>query len=201
MDIGSQFNQVIQLNLVRSIRTIMDALSDARLPPIDSGGEDSGDDSPGLPRELELLKMRLLPLRHIEALLIAKLVPPNEEEATHLGHKGYSNGSISSKSDSSTHNQEVFVRPGTSWKGVLARSFNRMNGRPMSAGSTNLESTDEPQDVLHACRHDMVNLWGNQLVRDILRRRKIRLEEFPGLYVFVLSYFAAHEHIHYSQLS
>lgn len=178
--------QVIQLNLVRSIRTIVDALSDSRLPPIDSGGEDSGDDSPRLPRELEILKMRLLPLRHIEALLIAKLVPPNEEEATHLGHNGQSNSSISTRSDSSSHYQEVFVRPGTSWKGVLAKGFSRLSGRPISAGSSGLETMEEPQDVLHRCRIDMITLWSDPLVRDILRRRKIRLEEFPGLYVFVL---------------
>jgi len=170
---------VIQLNLVRSVRTILDAISDAR---IDSGGEDSGDDSPGLPRELELLKMRLLPLRHIEALLIAKLVPPNEEEPTHLGNGAHSNASTSSKSDSSSHNQEVFVRPGTSWKGVLARGFNRLNNRPMTTGSSTLEM-DEPQDVLHACRNDMITLWSDPLVRNILRQRKIRLEEFPGFFL------------------
>lgn len=174
---------MIQLNLVRSIRTILDALSDHRLPPIDSGGEDSGDDSPRLPRELELLKMRLLPLRHIEALLIAKLVPPNEEEATHLGHRGESNGSISIRSDPLVHNQEVFVRPGTSWKGVLSRGFHRLSGRRISTGSADLDIMDEPQDVLHGCRNDIITLWNDPLVRDILRRRKIRLEEFPGLYV------------------
>jgi guanine nucleotide-binding protein subunit alpha len=176
------WRSVIQLNLVRSIRTIVDALSDPRLPPIDSGGEDSDDDSPRLPRELEILKMRLLPLRHIEALLIAKLVPPNEEEATHLGHNEHSNSSISTRSDSSLHYQEVFVRPGTSWKGVLAKGFSRLSGRPSSAESSGLE-TEEPQDVLHRCRIDMITLWSDSLVRDILRRRKIRLEEFPGFFL------------------
>lgn len=168
---------------MRSIRTITDALSGQRPPPVDSGNEESDDDSPGLPRELELLRMRLLPLRHIETLLIAKLVPPNEEEATHLGHKGKSTtGSISSGSDRSAHNQEVFVRPGASWKGVLARGVSRINGRPMSAGTTGLETKDEPQEVLFQCRKDIMTLWSDPAVRDILRRRKIRLEEFPGLY-------------------
>jgi len=42
---------------------------------------------------------------------------------------------------------------------------------------------DEPQDVLHACRNDMITLWSDPLVRNILRRRKIRLEEFPGFFL------------------
>ena len=176
------------MNLVRSIRTILDALSDLRHGPL------SGDDSDmesflSYPREIELLKMRLLPLRHVEALLIAKLVPPNEEEATHLGHQAGGGGSISSESDHSTsfHNQEVFVRPAGSssnWKGVLARGVSRFhNGRPTSAGTTGLETKDEPQEVLNSCRKDIMTLWGDPTVKEILRRRKIRLEEFPGLYV------------------
>ena len=126
--------------------------------------------------------MRLLPLRQIEALLIEKLVPPNEEEATHLGHKGKSNSSsISSGSDRSFQAQEVFVRGATSWKGVLAKGVSRFHGRPTSAGTTGLGNRDEPQEVLHACRKDIKTLWSDPFVREILRRRKIRLEEFPGL--------------------
>lgn len=51
----------------------------------------------------------------------------------------------------------------------------------MSAGNTGLETTDEPQEVLHSCRRDMMQLWNDPGVRDVLRRRKIRLEEASGL--------------------
>ena len=162
----------------------MDALSSRRFPLVDSGGDGSDDEPLGVPRELELLKMRLLPLRHIEALLIAKLVPPNEDEPTHLGHKGKSNISISSGISERSHHiqtQEIVVRGSSSWKHILAKGVNRMNGRPMSAGSTGLETKDEPQEVLHACRQDIMALWGDPNVRAILRRRRIRVEEFPGL--------------------
>ncbi|KAF4616850.1 hypothetical protein D9613_008685 [Agrocybe pediades] len=158
---------------------------------------------------LEALKNRLQPLRHIEALLIAKLVPPNEEEATHLAGPSHYNDPANSSfyansngrayahhRSQSYRNQEIFVRPGPGWKGALARA--RVNysddtyedmtqisssQRPMSAGNTGLETPDEPQDVLHSCRNDMIQLWKDEGIRDILRRRKIRLEEGSGFFL------------------
>lgn len=159
----------------------------------------------------EALKARLLPLRHIEALLIAKLVPPNEDEATHLAAPGDDNGRLPSptgshfsrngrshgRSASLYRNQEIFVRPGPGWKGGLSKarvnfpghsyglsSSQSSNGhRPMSAGNTGLETPDEPQEVLHACRRDMMQLWNDEGIRHVLRRRKIRLEEGGGFFL------------------
>jgi len=161
----------------------------------------------------EALKARLLPLRHIEALLIAKLVPPNEDEATHLAAPGGDNDRLPSPTTShfshharngrshgrtgslSYRNQEIFVRPGHGWKGGLARarvnfpghsyglpSSQTSNGhRPMSAGNTGLETPDEPQEVLHSCRRDMMQLWNDEGIKHVLLKRKIRLEEASGL--------------------
>lgn len=161
---------------------------------------------------LDALKARLLPLQHIEALLIAKLVPPNEDEATRIGGPGNcrdGNGIYSGNDHarghgrgSSQHTQEIFVRPGASWKGALARarvnftdypsnggyssSSSSSNNeystqRPISAGNTGLETPDELQEVLSSCRKDMVQLWNDQGIREILRRKKIRLEDASGL--------------------
>ena len=177
----------------------------------------------------EALKARLLPLQHIEALLIAKLVPPNEEEATrlHAGPSDYQDGMYSDnnvhhhqhhhkrgqhgRGNSQKYNQEIFVRPCASWKGALARarvnctdypssscgggggdysssssSSNNTTStsqqqRPMSAGNTGLETPDELQEVLSSCRKDMIQLWNDQGIREILRRKKIRLEDASGL--------------------
>lgn len=246
---------VIQLNIVRSIRTILDALNSATSPPAsppnsprshhrslstrprprlpstisgpssdniprpgpsehysngftrtDSGNESEPDydSEPRYSRSttssttlasspLEALKARLLPLCHVESLLIAKLIPPNEDEATHLAgpsHSGYQ--STGSTSQRPCISQEVFVRPGPGWKGALARarvhypsdsqkSDDGMSTRPTSAGNTGLETADEPQEVLHQCRRDMIQLWADAGVRDILKRKKIRLEEASGL--------------------
>ncbi|KNZ82276.1 Guanine nucleotide-binding protein alpha-4 subunit [Termitomyces sp. J132] len=187
---------VIQLNIVRSIRIILDTIAAPPRRASDSD-VDSDDDlvphhaharSRSHPSSLDALRTRLQPLRHIEALLIAKLVPPNEDEATHLvsPHQQF-------------RNQEIFVRPGAAWKGALARArigHHNQNsvgsaeeaiqsgpGRPTSAGTTGLETQDEPQKVLHQCRRDMVLLWNDDVVREILVRKKVRLEELPGFFL------------------
>ena len=157
----------------------------------------------------DALKARLLPLQHIEALLIAKLVPPNEDEATrlHAGPSNYRDGNgMYTGNDrrrghgrgNSQYNQEIFVRPCASWKGALARArvnstdypscgssssseYYNTSQRPMSAGNTGLESPDELQEVLSSCRKDMIQLWNDQGIREILRRKKIRLEDASGL--------------------
>lgn len=161
----------------------MDALSNVRLPPVDSGGEDSDDDAIHVPHEIDLLRMRLTPLRHIEALLIAKLVPPSEDDiASFVG--GASFGTYPSRrspsAERSWRTQEVFVRPGATWKGSLAKS-SRRDGRPISLGDTGMTTRDEAQEVLHGCSDDIVALWNNKFAREVLKRRKIRLEELPGL--------------------
>ncbi|KAF8837882.1 G-alpha-domain-containing protein [Paxillus ammoniavirescens] len=179
------WRSVIQLNIVRSVRTILDALANVRLPLVDSGGEDSDDGAPHIPHELDLLKMRLTPLRHIEALLIAKLIPPSEDEAASLiGNSSVSlfQSHRSRSTERSSRNQEVFVRPGATWKGALAKSSHR-DGRPMSLDDTRLSTRDEAQEVLHSCSDDIISLWNDKFVREVLRRRKIRLEELPGFFL------------------
>lgn len=177
------WRSVIQLNIVRSVRTILDALSEFRLPTLDSGGEDSDDGGTSIPHELEMLQMRLTPLRHIEALLIAKLIPPSEDEAASvIGSSAISayHSHRSRSSDRSWRAQEVFVRPGATWKGALAKSTRT---RPISLGNTGMQTRDEAQEVIHSCSYDIMALWNDRLVREVLRRRKIRLEESSGFFL------------------
>ena len=161
---------------------------------------------------MDTLKARLLPLRHIEALLVTKLVPPNEEEAAHFprASAGSSAGASSSSSTSNSsagsgygtnyayRKQEIFVRPGPGWKGALARARVNYPGsgygygsddgvkqndgsgsgaRPTSAGNTGLETQDGPQEVLNMYRREMIALWHDEGVMDVLKRRKIRLKK------------------------
>ena len=42
-------------------------------------------------------------------------------------------------------------------------------------------SRDDPTNVLAACKDDIVLLWGDPVVRDVLTRHNVRLEDSPGL--------------------
>ena len=42
-------------------------------------------------------------------------------------------------------------------------------------------ASDEPTVVLNQARGDIIALWNDPMVREILKRRRIRLEDQPGL--------------------
>ncbi|KAJ6469404.1 guanine nucleotide binding protein, alpha subunit [Mycena sanguinolenta] len=133
----------------------------------------------------DALRAALLPLRHVEALLIARLVPPSEDEPTRLG------------SGVRGHEQEIFVRPGMRWKGGAGVRHSRSPSDSSPSRSQqnekrsgerghsrhSQEERDEPQETLHACAPAMIALWADAGVREVLRRRKIRLEEGPGFFL------------------
>lgn len=178
---------MIQLNIVRSIRIIIDTISDVHRAAVLSEDESDGGEEVQLPDQLVAIMERLKPLRPIENILVAKLVPPNEAEATHLGNRPDVISSSKNRKD-----QEIFVRPGMGWHGALLRGAR--SSRPSSAGSTGLETPDDTQCVLNSCRDDMVALWQNPSVRAILQRRKVRLEELPGLYVIPSNFMLPRAH-------
>jgi hypothetical protein len=176
------WRSVIQLNLVRSIRTILDAVDHTlrhRAARVDSGDDSDSDmgDSLGSLNDIQAIAGRLAPVRIIEASLITKLVPRDEDEPTRLTA------------------EEVFVRPGAGWKGHIsaskinkgkAPSMRSMSTRPGSPGSSTVVGGQSDEDIvmgLHACRLDMLALWNHSSTKEILRRKKIRLEESPGLCV------------------
>jgi guanine nucleotide-binding protein subunit alpha len=184
---------------------------------------------------LEALIKRLQPLRHLEQLLIAKLVPPHEDEAislpsstnslsdTHSHQRTISYSGNTSDFDSSSfaspskqasildkmnntnwRTQEIFVRPGVSLKGAFARSklFNspllaetgrtepgssidseKTLARPLSAGALDSESAtfDYAQGILNTHASDIRALWEDRAVREVLKKRKVKIEEGPGL--------------------
>jgi guanine nucleotide-binding protein alpha-1 subunit len=178
------WRSVIYLNLARSVRIILDTITHVlrgRASRVDSGGDDidsdpDNGDQLGPLDGLRALVARLEPVRRVEAALAARLVPSDEEEPTHLGV------------------DELFVRPGAGWKGLVARGArafgSESNGRPSSKG-TGYASTvatnggDEAAARLYACLEDMLALWAHPTTREILKRRKVKIEESPGLCVWL----------------
>lgn len=117
------------------------------------------------------IRMRLSPLLSMEAVLARKLLPENFDPE---------------------RSREICVRANSGWKITLERatspdsrpgaSTNRGNRRTMSRpGTSEGRNKDDPTAVLVACKDDIISLWEDPAVRDVLRKHSVRLEDSPGL--------------------
>lgn len=112
------------------------------------------------------MRMRLSPLLPIEEQLTRKLLPEANDRL-----------------------QDVCVRAGSGWKGLLASlqdvgGSGDGKGREPRRPSTAEGKKDDPTAVLAACRDDIIALWEDPVVKSVLKRRGIRLQDMPGLCVF-----------------
>src|SRR5882762_5172303 len=119
------------------------------------------------------IRMRLSPLLTMEAALARKLLPENF--------------------DPERSSREICVRANSGWKTTLERatspdarpgaisaksSTRRVSSRP---GTSDNRSRDDPTAVLAACKDDIISLWEDPVVRDVLKKHHVRLEDSPGL--------------------
>jgi G-protein alpha subunit len=120
----------------------------------------------------------------LEDRLISLLSDPDEEsgEATHLNPTAFDG------SGGSGRGKEVGV--GGGWKKALGK-FSSKGGRQVNTGHTEgsevIDWTADPNDPIHVlrqCAADMELLWEDARVQDILRKRRVRLEETPGFYLY-----------------
>lgn len=135
---------------------------------------------PKLTPEHLKLKMRLSPLQQVEEALLRRLTPAGsaEFEATRLSpvtNLQYSNrpGVVGG---------EVAVNSSTPWK----TAFNRLMASTARSSFDSAQEIDfdDPQDpgvILHACAEDMIRLWNDPTVKEILSARNLRLEDLAGL--------------------
>ncbi|KAF4563440.1 hypothetical protein EYR40_006830 [Pleurotus pulmonarius] len=183
---------VIQLNIVRSIRLILDSMTEAQeahSSPVPSTYSTSSSSRPASPLvekeyprlspDLLKLKMRLSPLLSVEEALTRTLAPSgsSELEATRLIPLRYS-------SRSNTPPKEPSVYAGALWKGALGRLMSSDRGN--DADDREEVVWDDPKDsglVLHACAADMTQLWNDPTVRKLLEVQRLRLEEMAGFFL------------------
>jgi guanine nucleotide-binding protein alpha-1 subunit len=110
--------------------------------------------------------MRLSPLLAVETALNRKLSPENyNPEST----------------------REVFVRAGSNWKITLSSmtspKASEASEQKKTVGKHSERSADDPTNILAACREDIVALWADPIIRGVLQKQNIRLEDSAGLYV------------------
>ncbi|KAL7284102.1 hypothetical protein ACG7TL_001382 [Trametes sanguinea] len=194
----ASWRAVVHLNVVRSIRVILDAMAEAQAyhastysspnTPIrthapdlfhaasgSSLARDARAQHPPLTAEHLKLKLRLSPLLQVEEALIRKLTPAGsgEVEATQR-----TSGTGSHADRARALDREIAVNSQFAWKGV----FHRMMGRNSSDGEE-FNDPDDPGHVLHACAEDMITLWNDPTIKALLRAQGIRIEDMPGFFL------------------
>ncbi|KAG8805727.1 hypothetical protein FRC17_005366 [Serendipita sp. 399] len=189
---------IIYLNLVRSIRRILEVITYSELEYDDRRSIDEStfasppasptpDDRRPSISDAELgaftrTRQSLNPLLTLEDRLITLLSHPDEEsgEATHLSEL---TPVLPNNHQNGANGREVGI--GGGWKKALGKLSGR-NKNSHHEANTGFDWSLDPEDPVHIlqrCLPEMLALWRNERVRDILRARRIRLEESPGFYL------------------
>ncbi|KAG2002422.1 guanine nucleotide-binding protein alpha subunit [Coprinopsis cinerea AmutBmut pab1-1] len=161
---------IIQLNIISSLRLILDALKD-EWEPSGSGATpttptEASHRAPA--RKLRRLRLTLSPLFFIESNIL-KIISPNCKEC-----------------------RDVCVS-GTEWKVQLSRrqrpqgppgGYEPRGGPPGRRRSqSHINNENDPTNVLCASRDEIIDLWTDPIVQEVLRKRGVYLEQMPGFFM------------------
>ncbi|KAM6492797.1 guanine nucleotide-binding protein alpha subunit [Amanita muscaria] len=202
------WRSVIQLNIIRSILTIVDTLRDEIhtteqdfFTPYDdsdlSSLSDSDEDPIHLSDKVQMLLLRLSPLRTVEKELKQRLGAGTDEVRADVSFASAGAAGTAGFASRLRRPREFCVRK---WNNVsdAASKFGRSDPstfagpgpgltRPQSSrhdsNVVRLQLVDEPTEVIASCRTDMMLLWTDPDVRDVLQKRKILLELSAGFFL------------------
>ncbi|KAF8828157.1 hypothetical protein HHX47_DHR4000886 [Lentinula edodes] len=194
----ASWRAVIQLNVVRSIHVILDAMTHPSQPRHDprkqitsstsssplSGEIPLPEDTSDVEPELIQIRYRLSSLLQVEDFLTRQLTPKDYSEVgttqlapmNHIKHVA----------------TELAINSSVPWK----QRFDRLVGK----GDTErmIIDWDDPNDpgkILHACREDMIRLWQHPNVQQMLEKQNLRLEEMAGFFLDSLSEITAERYL------
>ena len=157
---------MIQLNVVRSVRLIVDTITIAH---------QAGEGYPPLGPEQLKLKMKLSPLLRTEDVLIQKLSPNSQH---HI--KGESPDSVFGDASNAPDAPAVPLRTELT---INSRSAWKTAFKKWAKGTEEIDFDDpaDPGRVLFACKEDVIALWADPVVRQILDIAKVRPQDQGGL--------------------
>ncbi|KAG1792338.1 G-protein alpha subunit [Suillus plorans] len=156
---------IIQLNLIGSVKKLLSIVEDELEMSGPRSRSPTGSTSSSLSDHHRRTRMRLLPLLSMETNLTRQLLPEHYDPS---------------------RTPEICVRAGSGWKTVLERvTLERRvpptgQRRPMTNDG---RSKDDPTLVLAASKNDIISLWEDESVREVLKRRGVRLEDSPGFFL------------------
>ncbi|KAF5351271.1 hypothetical protein D9756_008227 [Leucocoprinus leucothites] len=162
---------IIHLNVVQSFHLIMDAMTQTQRLTRREGDDHIPKDLPALTTEHLKIKQRLSPLLEIEKSLIGQLSPITSRQKS-PGHR------LSLK--------EVAVNSASSWKDCLQRLVKTDRDSFDSEEAVDWDDPDDPGRVIHACSEDMIRLWKDPVIQDLLDKLKLRMWEQAGFFLDAL---------------
>ncbi len=140
-----------------------------------------------------LLKLRLGPLRRVEADL-KQLIGAATDEITQSdlnhGHDDTTSGdelNAAAPFENGAGRRrpaEYYVRSNASWRDAVRGAYKRISGNDdpsRAGGAADGIKLEDATEIIASCAEDMQALWSDEVVQDVLRRRKIRPELAPGL--------------------
>ncbi|KAF9238640.1 guanine nucleotide binding protein, alpha subunit [Melanogaster broomeanus] len=202
----ASWRAVIYLNLLRNVILVLDLLlremslsnGDRRPSPsmTSDGGMESSSHAPAY-RFIDkhrLLKLRLAPLRRVQADLEKRLGPGSLEIYSTTTNTASPFDSIEGQGQDRP--PELGVNSTNGWRSVLEklRLSSKGDGSSQSAQRCKEEESDEVTDVLVGCKDDMNNLWEDSMVQQILTHRKSKIEDSPGFFMNDIKRIASYDY-------
>ncbi|KAF8813717.1 guanine nucleotide-binding protein alpha-4 subunit [Phlegmacium glaucopus] len=183
----ASWRAVVQLNVVRSVRFILNAITEAHSPSPTSQPRRMSTTSITtdyhstliVSPELLKLRMRLLPLQQVEESLLRKMTPAGsaEFEATHLSPP------TNFPYKTQGRFKELAINSTTQWKGAFGRIIATARASFESETEIDFEDLNDPGFILHACSEDIIKLWNDPTVKMLLKAQKVRLEDMGGFFL------------------
>jgi guanine nucleotide-binding protein alpha-1 subunit len=193
----ASWRAVIQLNLIRSVVTILEALqaemendpistldhvnmsTDALLRySIDTTASDidyTPETMDVLTSKHQVLKLRLSPLQSVEEDLKRRLGACLDEDI-----RGVGVGVLSNSMMTYNRRKEFGVR---ALKDALGHLMRHGSVPEAQNGERKRPLPDEATEVIASCRDDIKALWMDEAVRGVLAKRRLRVEDSAGLSV------------------
>ncbi|KAF8488073.1 guanine nucleotide binding protein, alpha subunit [Gautieria morchelliformis] len=164
----ASWRAVIQLNLIRSVGFILDAMTQAqsRRGTLDQHVPQSPERavSPTFTSDHLDLQRRLEPLLHVERRLIQRLSPAGQ--AAQLA--------------GAPKLREVSVNALSSWKSVLSKLGHHSSPE---GHAVDTDEADAISEAIAAQRDDIYALWTDPVVRGLLEKRKLHIQDLPGFFL------------------
>ena len=131
----------------------------------------------------KLLKLRLAPLRRVEADLELRLGEAVAEErdgsADEYGPLGFA---PKQRSEFGVRKlTEALEKVSLRLENDTISNSSTKVGNPLSEKNSLEHTVDEPTEVLAGCLDDMKALWNDRAVRVVLKKRRVHLKETAGL--------------------